>query len=198
MQESGKRIVTFVLQENANMLVVHCMIHREALAFRSLPKDLIFVLDQVITIVNFIKFRPLASRLFSRFCEAMDLDYKCFLYHTNVRWLSREKVLKHVVQLKAELISFLELKKNFGFSIHDEICWIKMILLYNLSDKLNSLNLCLQGPSKNIITASSKLKSFGKKLLLWLSKISKRVFDCFPTSNKLLQIKKSPLKFCTH
>ena len=31
------------------------MIDRKALAFRSLPKDLMFVLDQVITIVNFIK-----------------------------------------------------------------------------------------------------------------------------------------------
>ena len=30
-----------VLQENPNVLVVHCMIHREALAFRSFPKDLI-------------------------------------------------------------------------------------------------------------------------------------------------------------
>ena len=61
MQGSGKGFVTFVFQENLNVLVVHCMIHREALAFRSLPKDLVFVLGQVITIVNFIKSRWLAS-----------------------------------------------------------------------------------------------------------------------------------------
>ena len=111
MQESRKEFVTFVLQENLNVLVVHCIIHREAFAFRSLPKDLVFVLDQVITIVNFIKSPPLASRLFFQFCEAMDLDYKCFRYHTNVRRLSREKVLMRVVQIKAELISFLEAEK---------------------------------------------------------------------------------------
>ena len=43
-----------MLQENPNVLVVQCMVHREALSFKSLPKDLMFVLDQVITIVNFI------------------------------------------------------------------------------------------------------------------------------------------------
>ena len=45
IQGSRKGLVTFVLQENPNVLVVHCIIHREALAFRSLPKDLMFVLD---------------------------------------------------------------------------------------------------------------------------------------------------------
>lgn len=185
MQGSRKGFVTLVLQENPNVLVVHCMIHREALAFKSLPKDMISVLDQVITIVNFIKSRPLASRLFSQLCEAMDSEYKCLLYHTNVRWLSRGKVLKRVVQLKAELISFLETEqKDFEFSIHDEIWWIRVTFLSDLFEKLNSLNLSLQGPSENIITASSKLKSFGEKLLLWQRKILKGVFDCFPTYNE--------------
>uniref|UniRef100_A0A8C4XCW1 Uncharacterized protein n=1 Tax=Erpetoichthys calabaricus TaxID=27687 RepID=A0A8C4XCW1_ERPCA len=185
MQGNRKGFVTLVRQENPNVLVVHCMIHREALDFKSLPKDLMSVLDQVITVVNFIKSRPLASRLFSQLCEAMDSDYKCLLYHTNVRWLSRGKVLKCVVQLKAELISFLEAeKKDFGFFIHDEIWWVKVTFLSDLFDKLNSLNLSLQGPSENIITASSKLKSFGEKLSLWQSKISKGVFDCFPTYNE--------------
>ena len=73
----------------------------------------------MITIVNFIKSRPLASRLFSQFYEAIESD---ILANTEVRWLSRGKVLKRVVQLKAELILFLEAEKtDFKFSIHDEI-----------------------------------------------------------------------------
>ena len=44
--------------------------------------------------------------------QTMDLDYKCLLYHTNVRWLSRRKVLKGVILLKAELISLLEAEKK--------------------------------------------------------------------------------------
>ena len=145
------------------MLVVYYMIHREALAFRSLPKDMIFVLDQVITIANFVKSRSLASRLFSQFCKTMNSDYKCLLYHTNVRWLSTEKVLKRVVQLKAELISFLEAeKKDFAFFIYDKIWWIKATFLSDSFDKLNSPNLSFQEPPEIINTVSSKLKSFAK------------------------------------
>ena len=88
------------------------MIYTEALAFRSLPETLMFVLDQVITVANFIKFRPFASQIFSQLCEAMDSDCNCLLYHINIRWLPRGKVLKRVVQLKAELISFLKAEKT--------------------------------------------------------------------------------------
>ena len=82
MQSSRKGFVTFVLQENPKMLVVLCIIHGEVLAFRFMPKDLMFVWNQVITIVNFIKSRPLSFRLFSQFCEMMNSDYKCLLYQT--------------------------------------------------------------------------------------------------------------------
>ena len=59
-----------------------------------------------------------------------------------------------------------------------------MAFVSDLFDKLDLLNLSLQGPSENIITVSSKLKLVGENLLLWQSKISKRVFDCFPTYNE--------------
>ena len=91
------------------------MIHREALFFRSLPKVWMLVLDQVITMVNFTKSRPLASRLFSQFCEAMDFDYKMPPVSHQRSLVSRGIVFKRVVQvqLKAELISFLEAEKRF-------------------------------------------------------------------------------------
>ena len=97
MQESKKGFVTFVLQENSNVFVAHCMIHREPLVFRFLPKYLMFVQDQVITIVNFIKSRPLASRLFRQFYEAINSNHKRLLYHINVLRLSRGKLLKRAV-----------------------------------------------------------------------------------------------------
>ena len=63
---------------------------------------------QVIQVVNFIKSRPLQSRLFAQLCDAMDSDYKSLLYHTEVRWLSKGKVLNRLVRLKVEVTSFLE------------------------------------------------------------------------------------------
>ena len=61
MQGSKKGFVTLVHKENPSVLVVHGMIHREELAFKSLPKDLLSVLNQSFKVVNFIKSRPLHS-----------------------------------------------------------------------------------------------------------------------------------------
>lgn len=185
MLGTKKGFVTLVRAQNPNIMSVHCMVHREALASKSLPKDLQSTMTQVIQIVNFIKSRPLQSRLFAQLCDAMDSDFKCLLYHTEVRWLSKGKVLKRLVHLKVEVISFLETEKNdFSFDLHDEMWWLKVQFLSDLFDKLNLLNLSLQGPSENIITSTSKLKSFSEKVSLWKTKISKGSFDCFPTVNE--------------
>ena len=45
MQGSKKGCVTLVHQENPSVLVVHCMIYRKALAFKSLPNYLLSVLN---------------------------------------------------------------------------------------------------------------------------------------------------------
>ena len=57
---------------------VHCMLHRQALASKTLPESLEKVLDQIIKIVNFIKAGALNSRLFKAFCADMDSDTRCF------------------------------------------------------------------------------------------------------------------------
>ena len=69
-----------------------------------------------------------------------------------------------------------------------------MTFLSGLFDKLNPLNLSLQGTSESIISVSSKLKSFGEKLLQLPSKISKGVFYCFPTYNECASNKEITLK----
>ena len=53
---------------------MHCMIHREALASKTLGPDLTEVLRQVIKLVNIVKSSALNTRLFRHFCEQMDAD----------------------------------------------------------------------------------------------------------------------------
>lgn len=56
-----------------------------------------------------------------------------------------------------------------------------MSFLSDLFDKLNDLNLSLQGAEENFITITNKLKAFHEKMILWNSKVRKSNFGSFPT-----------------
>lgn len=66
----------------------HCCIHREALLAKTLPEPLQKILNEVVEIVNYIKTRPLQSRLFSLLCKEIGSEHEQLLIHTEVRWLS--------------------------------------------------------------------------------------------------------------
>ena len=93
-----KGLVSFI-KKNENVIVTHCFLHREALMSKTLGENLREVLDEVVKMVNFIKVRPAKSRLFEKICTNMDSQHKRLLLHTDVRWLSRGKVLTRVHEL---------------------------------------------------------------------------------------------------
>ena len=80
-----------VKERAPNAKGVHCMIHRYALASKTLPEPLLKVLDSAIKIVNFIKSGSLNTRLFKELCKDMDADHEVLLFHTAVRWLSKRE-----------------------------------------------------------------------------------------------------------
>ena len=83
----------FVKRENPSIQVDHCSIHRYSLASKTLPASLKAVFEDVVRIVNFIKSKDLNSRIFKQFCNEMGQSYEVLLYHTEVRWLSRGRVV---------------------------------------------------------------------------------------------------------
>jgi len=99
-----------MLEVSPNASWTHCNIHREVLVSKNLPDNLKMVLNTSVKIVNFIKARPLQSRLFEKLCEEMGSFHKSLLLHTEVRWLSRGKVLTRLVELREEVALFLKEK----------------------------------------------------------------------------------------
>ena len=117
------------------------MIHRYALACKTLSDPLQEVLDSVIAIVNYVKSSALNTRLFKELCKDMDSDHECLLYYTAVRWLSEGKVLSHVVKMKDERKLFMEVqgKTNFVAQFEDD-AWVQRLSylpLFDIFDKLN-------------------------------------------------------------
>ncbi|XP_067129659.1 SCAN domain-containing protein 3-like [Centruroides vittatus] len=104
--------ITRASEKNPNIkrikCTVHCFLHKEALMAKSLPDELLSVLQEVVKIVNYIKSRPLNSRLFNAVWQEMGGDHQSLLFHTEVRWLSRGKVLSRIYELKNETQTFLE------------------------------------------------------------------------------------------
>ena len=58
----------------------HCIIHRENLASKTLDQQLKCVLDSAVKIVNYIKSRPLQTRLFTILCVEMGSSIKLFFF----------------------------------------------------------------------------------------------------------------------
>ena len=91
------------------------------------------------------------SRLFGQLCREMDAGHDTLLYHSEVRWLSRGKVLQRVFKLRREVSEFLRTDVANFFSYI-----AKLAYLVDVFSVLNSLNLSVQGrhPSSKLVTKS--------------------------------------------
>jgi len=82
------------------------------------------------------------------------------LFHTSVRWLLKGNVPNHVCEMKDETKLFSELKANeFLSCFSDEICLKRLAYLAEMFEKLNSINLRVQGKVTNIFQLCDKSAS---------------------------------------
>ena len=86
-----------------------CAIHKYALACKTTPLKLKSVLDSDVKAVNFIRGRAVNSQLFKANSRLFDLgkEHQYLLFHIEVRWLSRRKVLSRVAKLVTKVAVFL-------------------------------------------------------------------------------------------
>ncbi|CAH0402530.1 unnamed protein product [Chilo suppressalis] len=154
---SGKcgGLQALIRKKTPNAMWTHSIIHREALASKSMSSELNQVLECVISVVNYIKTRPLKARLFKKLCIGMGAEYAALLYYCNSRWYSHGNVLFRVFELHEEISIFLyqERQENAKYFTETDFL-LKLAYLCDVFEKLNNLNLSLQGNNTHILQLS--------------------------------------------
>lgn len=163
----------------------HCIVHQQVLCSKVLSLN--HVLNPITKIINSIKAAPLQHRLFKKLLEDNDTEYSDLLTYTEVRWLSKGKVLQRFLNLIVEIKAFLEEKGDI-YDFLDDVNWLcDLSFLTDICQKLNQLNLELQGQNKDFVDMVSTIKAFKAKLTLWISHFRNKSFTHFPQMTKIIQ-----------
>ncbi|XP_076032510.1 protein FAM200C-like [Oratosquilla oratoria] len=189
MLGSRSWFVMLVKQKNPAVESTHCLIHKEVLASRTLPKNFKQHLETVINVVNFIKGSALNTRLFRRLCEGMEADHESLLFHTQVRWLSKRNMLQRVLELFDEVVAFLRAQENVVLleALEGEFFRVRLSYLSDIFSALNELNRKLQGKGTNILFQSDKIRAFVAKLELWKKRAGSGSFSSFLALNECVE-----------
>ncbi|XP_025416803.1 zinc finger BED domain-containing protein 5-like [Sipha flava] len=152
----------------------HCCIHREAIISKKIPTQLKEVLDEA----------------------DMDSEHYQLLLHSEIRWLSRGKVLSRLFKLRHEVrLFFIEHKSSITLSERlNDFSWLaSLAYLSDIFAHLNVLNLSLQGSHVTIFKVEDKIEAMIKKLELWNLRLSKKNYDSFQNFNNFLELTKEEL-----
>ena len=138
-------------------------------------------MTDIIGVINFIRTRPLKTRVFSAICEEMGAEHKAVLFHSEARWLSRGKVLSRICELREQIRVFLEQehKHEVAEKFSDENFLGKLAYLSDIFGKLNELNLQLQGKDKHLPQVTDKITAFTRKLAMWGRRLEEGKTDSF-------------------
>ncbi|XP_067121126.1 zinc finger BED domain-containing protein 5-like [Centruroides vittatus] len=119
--------VARVKKINEKIQWTHCCIHRQALVCKRIPAELSTTLSDAVKIVNFIKSRATNCRLFRTLCEDFGSFHVSLLLHTEVRWLSRGKVLTRLFELKSEVQAFFIDHPFHLSSCISDVLWLQKL-----------------------------------------------------------------------
>ena len=75
MLEARSGLQTLVQNRSPDAVSMHCMIHRQALASKTLPESLQSVFNIAIKTVNFVKNVALNTHLFRKLCSEMNAEH---------------------------------------------------------------------------------------------------------------------------
>ncbi|KAF0746458.1 protein ZBED8-like [Aphis craccivora] len=97
MLGSQSDFIKLAKDKNPSIIGSHCVIHRQALAAKTLPSEVKNVLEICIKVVNSIKSSALNSRFFKLLCSELSTQHSVLLL-TEVRWLSKGNMLDRLYE----------------------------------------------------------------------------------------------------
>lgn len=165
--------------ENVSLLIFQCIIHQESLPVK-FAENVIYVMKQVVKIMNFIMSNELNRRMFQEFLKELILQYGYVLYHTEVRWLSKGKVLERFFSIRHEIILFLATKEKDYPDVYDFSWWLKVVFLTDTMGIMNETLTRLQGHYNNIITKMISIVFLQEqKLNIYIEELSNSDYSSF-------------------
>jgi hypothetical protein len=147
-----------------DVISTHCIIHREALTTTKIAPELNIVLQEAVTVMNFISSRALNSRLFSKLCKAMGSNHNKLLLRAEVTRPSRGRVLRRLVELKEVKLFLMDENPTLADLFRSENWLCNLSYITDIFGKLNELTTSLQGRNVNILLLHDKITSFVKKI----------------------------------
>ncbi|XP_068206246.1 protein FAM200C-like [Palaemon carinicauda] len=128
----------------SDIITKHCVLHRHALAIKTLPSHFKEVLSICVKVVNYIWGRALNHKVFKLFCEEMGSEHQVLLFHTEMRWLSRGKMLTRIAELADEIAIFLrKYQSDFAENFGDENFIVSLSYLADIFSHLTDLILSM-------------------------------------------------------
>lgn len=164
--------------EHPEMMIIHCVIHRENLVAKKMSPVLNEILRAMIICVNSIKANPKAERIFKQFCENQNAEHVRLLLHTEIRWLSCGNCLKRFMELFDLLSNFLSDKSEMKFLLTTDG---KTLLSYlcDIFEKLGNQNRQLQGKNITLLDVKTKIFAFIASLEMYKKNLDKGVVNQF-------------------
>ncbi|GFG37021.1 hypothetical protein Cfor_05726 [Coptotermes formosanus] len=183
MEGRGEELVELMQEEVTknginNVMKYYFLIHQEKLCAKSLKAE--SVIRVVVNVVNSILSKGLNHREFQDFLHNLETEFRDVVYYSEVRWLSRGKMLKRMFDLKEGGQTFAEGKGKRVAEFNDDEWMCDFAFIVDITIHLNELNTRLHGKGQLINSTSDHVEAFKMKLRLWESQLKNNNFVHIP------------------